>query len=97
MTMKACTLCGICNLHYTRWKRKYQFYRAVQDVQSAARACVDKYTLRNSEGDPVACKRYAGSFAAPPNTPYATHAACLSQYVYIEHGSKTTKIEAISA
>ena len=31
-----------------------QHYRAVQRVQSAARACVDKYTLQNSEGDPVA-------------------------------------------
>ena len=29
-----------------------QLYRAVQDVQSAVDACVDKYTLRNSEGDP---------------------------------------------
>ena len=56
MTMKICTLCGICNSMYTRRERKYQFYRAVQDVQSAARACVDKYTLRNSEGDPVAYK-----------------------------------------
>ena len=33
-----------------------QLYRAVQDVQSAVDACVDKYTLRNSEGDPVAHK-----------------------------------------
>ena len=33
----------------------------------------------------------------PPNTPYTTPAACLSQYLYIEHGSKTTKTEAISA
>ena len=30
---------------------RVQHYRAVQDVQSAADACVDKYTLRNSEGD----------------------------------------------
>ena len=42
-------------------------------------------------------QEYAGSFAAPPDTPYATHAACLRQYVYIEYGSKTTKTETISA
>ncbi len=35
---------------------RVQLYRAVQDVQSAARACVDKYTLWNPEGDPVAYK-----------------------------------------
>ena len=35
---------------------RVQLYRAVQDVQSAVDACVDKYTLRNSEGDPVAYK-----------------------------------------
>ena len=35
---------------------RVQFYRTVQHVQSAVEACVDKYTLRNSEGDPVACK-----------------------------------------
>ena len=29
---------------------RVQLYRAVQDVQSAARACVDKHTLRNPEG-----------------------------------------------
>ena len=29
---------------------RVQLYRAVQDVQSAARACVDKYALRNPEG-----------------------------------------------
>ena len=35
-----------------------QFYQAVQHGQSAAQACVDKdkYTLRNSEGDPAAYK-----------------------------------------
>ena len=27
-----------------------QLYRAVQYVQSAVDACMDKYTLRNSEG-----------------------------------------------
>ena len=31
-----------------------QHYWAVQRVQSAVDACVDKYTLQNSEGDPVA-------------------------------------------
>ena len=36
---------------------RVQLYRAVQDGQSAVDACVDKYTLRNSEGDPVAYKR----------------------------------------
>ena len=36
---------------------RIQFYRTVQDVQSAVDACVDKYTLWNSEGDPVADKR----------------------------------------
>ena len=36
---------------------RVQLYRAVQDVQLAVDACVDKYTLRNSEGDPVAYKR----------------------------------------
>ena len=35
---------------------RVQLYRAVQNVQSAVDACVDKYTLRNSEGDPVAYK-----------------------------------------
>ena len=35
---------------------RVQHCRAVQDVQSAVDACVDKYTLRNSEGDPVAYK-----------------------------------------
>ena len=36
---------------------RVQFYRAVQDVQSAARACgADKYTPRVSEGDTVAYK-----------------------------------------
>ena len=30
---------------------------AAADVQSAVDACVDKYALRNSEGDPVAYKR----------------------------------------
>ena len=35
---------------------RVQLYRAVQDVQSAVDACVDKYTLRNSEGDPVVYK-----------------------------------------
>ena len=34
---------------------RVQLYRAVQDVQSAARACVDKYALRNSGGDPGGC------------------------------------------
>ena len=29
---------------------RIRHYRAVQDVQSAARACVDIYTLRNPEG-----------------------------------------------
>ena len=33
---------------------RVQLYRAVQNVQSAVDACVDKYTLRNSEGHPVA-------------------------------------------
>ena len=33
---------------------RVQLYRAVQDVQSAVDACVDKYTLRNSEGYPAA-------------------------------------------
>ena len=33
-----------------------QLYRAVQDVRSAVDACVDKCTLRNSEGDPAAYK-----------------------------------------
>ena len=33
---------------------RVQLYRAVQNAQSAVDACVDKYTLRNSEGDPVA-------------------------------------------
>ena len=33
---------------------RVQLYRAMQDVQSAVNACVDKYTLRNSEGHPVA-------------------------------------------
>ena len=36
---------------------RIQLYLAVQDVQSAIDACVDKYTLRNSEGDLVAYKR----------------------------------------
>ena len=35
---------------------RVQHYRAVQHVQSAVDACVDKCTLRNSEGDPVAYK-----------------------------------------
>ena len=47
----------VIHIHYTRRKRKCQFYRAVQGVQSAARACVDKYALRNSEGDPAAYER----------------------------------------
>ena len=29
---------------------RVQLCRAVQDVQSAARACADKYALRNPEG-----------------------------------------------
>ena len=33
---------------------RVQLYRAIQNVQSAVDACVDKYTLRNSEGHPVA-------------------------------------------
>ena len=37
--------------------KRVQHYRAVQDVQSAVDACVDKYTLRNSEGDLVAYRR----------------------------------------
>ena len=32
--------------------KRVQHYRAVQHVQSAVDACVDKSTLRNSEGDP---------------------------------------------
>ena len=36
---------------------RVQLYRAVQNVQSAVDACVDKSTLQNSEGDPVAYKR----------------------------------------
>ena len=39
-----------------RGGERVQHYRAVQDVQSAVDACVDKYTLRDSEGDPVAYK-----------------------------------------
>ena len=35
---------------------RVQLYRAMQNVRSAVDACVDKYTLRNSEGDPVAHK-----------------------------------------
>ena len=31
-------------------------YRAVQDVPSVAQACVNKYTLRDSEEAPVAYK-----------------------------------------
>ena len=36
---------------------RVQLYQAGQDVQSAVDACMNKYALRNSEGDPVAYKR----------------------------------------
>ena len=36
---------------------RVQLYLAVQDVQSAVDACVDKYTLRNSEGDRLPISR----------------------------------------
>ena len=35
---------------------RVQLCQAMRYVQSAVDACVDKYTLRNSEGDPAAYK-----------------------------------------
>ena len=47
-----------CDQLASQWRRARTALRAVQDVQSAVDACMDKYTLRNSEGAPVAYKRW---------------------------------------